>query len=159
MIPVALAAIAVRQFATSLITRWGYRRFLVRNTVALGFLIAAMSLIHAGEPAWIRLLQLVAFGALNSLQFSAMNSLTLMDLESTDTGAGNSMLSMTQMLAMSFGVANAGALLTTFKHYFSADGGAVLQAFHATFVCMGLITCLSTWIFAQLPSSDHSRVH
>ncbi|MCY1280627.1 hypothetical protein D9M70_294160 [compost metagenome] len=60
------------------------------------------------------------------------------------------MLSMVQMLSMSLAVTSAGALLATFQHRFGGDTAAVLPAFHATFVCMGLITCASAWIFMQL---------
>ena len=56
-------------------------------------------------------------------------------------------------MAMSFAVAAAGALLSTFaKHYgVIQDEGFAIQAFKATFFCMGLITCSSAWIFWQLP--------
>ena len=82
-----------------------------------------------------------------------MNTLTLKDLEKDLASSGNSLFSMIQMLAMSFGVAAAGALLSTFaKRYgIDEDGAFALQAFRATFVCMGVITCSSAWIFWQLP--------
>ncbi|MBC7384889.1 MAG: multidrug transporter subunit MdtD [Cryobacterium sp.] len=157
MIPIAAAAILCRRFATPFITRIGYRRFLIANTWILGASIMSLAFISPREPAWLRLIQLVIFGTVNSLQFSAMNSLTLKDLEAKHTGSGNSLLSMTQMLAMSFGVANAGALLTTFNTYFLANGRTPIHAFQATFICLGAITAMSTFVYYQLGRNTHNQ--
>lgn len=154
MIPVALAGIYAKRLATPLILRWGYRKTLVLNTICVGIMMASFALITVEQPTWMRILQLLIFGTVNSLQFTAMNTLTLKDLETRLASSGNSLFSMVQMLAMSFGVAAAGALLSTFtQHYTPQDGGGLaLQAFRATFLCMGLITCSSAWIFWQLPA-------
>ena len=53
----------------------------------------------------LRVVQLAAFGGVNSMQFTAMNSVTLKDLTAGIASSGNSLLSMVQMLAMSMGVA------------------------------------------------------
>ena len=159
MIPVALAGIYAKRLATPLILRWGYRQTLVLNTLCVGIMMASFALITVEQPKWMRILQLLIFGTVNSLQFTAMNTLTLKDLETRLASSGNSLFSMVQMLAMSFGVAAAGALLSTFtQHYGPQDGGSMaLQAFRATFLCMGLITCSSAWIFWQLPTHDQSQ--
>jgi len=78
--------------------------------------------------------------------------ITLKDLDGATASSGNSLLSMVQMLAMSLGVAAAGAVLAGFTSTFgSADTGATVHAFGATFVTMGLITLSSAAIFWQLP--------
>jgi EmrB/QacA subfamily drug resistance transporter len=155
--PIALAAIFSRRIAPKFIEKWGYRPFLIWNTMITGVAMMSFVLISAREPAWVRIVQLLIFGGANSLQYSAMNSLTLKDLETKGTSSGNSLFSMVQMLAMSFGVATAGALLTSFAHHEHANGGSTLEAFHLTFICMGAITFLSTGIFLQL-SPDTRRV-
>lgn len=158
MIPVALAAVLCRRFATRFILQIGYRRFLMANTIMLGLLMMSLAFLSADEPEWIRLIQLIIFGAVNSLQFSAMNSLTLKDLESEKTGSGNSLLSMIQMLAMSFGVANAGAILSTFnRQYASVPGETSIRAFQATFICLGAITLLSATVFSQLRRNTYNQ--
>jgi len=151
MIPVAIAAILCKPVVTPLITRVGYRRVLVANTLLVGLAIASFALFHADEPIWLRIIQLAAFGAVNSLQFTAMNTITLKDLDPVEASGGNSLMSMVQMASMSLGVAVAGALLATFTSMFVQDGVAqTLPAFHATFAAVGLITCASGWIFWQL---------
>jgi EmrB/QacA subfamily drug resistance transporter len=151
MIPVAAAAILCKSLVTPLITLVGYRRVLVTNTIVVGLAIASFALFHPESPLWLRIVQLAIFGAANSLQFTAMNTITLKDLDTAGASSGNSLLSMVQMLSMSLGVAVAGALLATFSSM--SGGGSLAQAlpaFHATFVAVGLITCASGWIFWQL---------
>jgi EmrB/QacA subfamily drug resistance transporter len=151
MLPVAAAGMMAKRVAPPLIRRYGYRSVLVGNTLLLGALMASCALISPGEPLWLRLVQLFLFGGVNSLQFTAMNTITLRDLGSEGAGSGNSLFSMVQMLAMSLGVTVAGALLSTFIAMFGANGQAeTLPAFRATFICIGLITCASAWIFWQL---------
>lgn len=147
LIPVATAAILSKRLGPPLIRRAGYRPVLLANTLLVGATIASFGLIGSAYPLWLLLLQLACFGAVNSLQFTAMNTITLFDLEGANASSGNSLLSMVMMLAMSLGVAVAGGLLAAFDS--TADGSA-LPAFHATFVTVGLITCASACIFWQL---------
>jgi hypothetical protein len=79
-----------------------------------------------------------------------MNTVTLKDLPGPLASSGNSLLSMVMMLSMSLGVAAAGGLLATFTSLLGPTGGTFLPAFHASFICMGLITATSAWIFWQL---------
>ena len=151
MLPVALASMVTKTLATRLITRMGYRKVLVLNTVLVGLTMASFALVTPAQPLWLKVVQLAIFGAVNSMQFTAMNTVTLKDLEGPLTSSGNSLLSMVQMLAMSMGVAAAGAVLAGFTGYFEATGSAqTLNAFHATFATMGLMTLASAWIFWQL---------
>jgi EmrB/QacA subfamily drug resistance transporter len=150
LLPTAAAAMLVKRGIGPLIARRGYRAVLMSNTMLVGVAIASFALMAPHEPLWLRLLQLAAFGAVNSLQFTAMNTLTLKDLDLSGTTAGNSLLSMVQMLSMSFGVAVAAAILTTFTNMSQQRGAGVLWAFHATFLCVGAITTAAAWIFSQL---------
>lgn len=155
MLPVAMAGMAVKRITTPLITRLGYRQVLVINTALVGVSMASFALVTEAQPLWLRLLQLAFFGGVNSMQFTAMNTLTLKDLGRSQASSGNSLLSMVQMLAMGMGVATAGAVLAGFTAYFEVSGHSparTLESFHATFVCMGLITLASATIFWQLAS-------
>jgi EmrB/QacA subfamily drug resistance transporter len=155
MLPVAIAGMSVKRVATPLITRLGYRRVLVGNTLAVGLAMASFAFASPDQPLWLRIVQLALFGAVNSLQFTAMNTVTLKDLDHAMASSGNSLLSMVQMVAMGMGVAAAGTVLAAFTEVFGAGGGAqTLHAFQATFACMGLITIASAGIFAQLAPAE-----
>jgi EmrB/QacA subfamily drug resistance transporter len=155
MIPVAVGGMLVKRIATSLVRRTGYRKVLIVNTILVGACIASFALFSEAVPFWLRIVQLALFGAINSLQFSAMNAVTLKDLPPALASSGNSLHSMVQMLSMSLGVAAAGGLLATFTSLLAAPSAkATPLAFQATFICMGAITACSAWIFWQLPPQD-----
>ncbi|GAA4335026.1 multidrug transporter subunit MdtD [Pigmentiphaga soli] len=151
MLAAASASMLTKRLATSVIDHFGYRRVLVVNTLLVGAAMAAFSLVDPAHPVWLHVIFLAVFGAVNSLQFTAMNTLTLKDLDDQYASSGNSMLSMVQMLSMSMGVTVAAAILAGFTRY-TGRGGATdpLPAFHSTFICVGLMTAASTWIFWQL---------
>lgn len=156
MIPVALAGMAAKRAAVSLVMRFGYRRILMINTVCVGLAMASFALINAHQPLWVQLVQLSLFGAVNSMQFTVMNTVTLRDLDMEQASSGNSLLSMVMMLATGFGAATAGSLLATFGTHIVGHGATA--ALHATFVCVGAITLSSTLVFWQLPESrPHPR--
>jgi len=131
------------------IKRFGYRRVLVTNTLLLGGFIAGFAGVDAQTPQALILLYLALFGVVNSMQFTAMNTLTLGDLDDVRASGGNSLLSVVMQLSMSLGVAAAGALLAAFAAP-AARGDALLTTFHATYLCMGALSALAAGIFYQL---------
>jgi EmrB/QacA subfamily drug resistance transporter len=149
MIPAALAGMFSKRIVVPLVHRLGYRRVLVGNTLLVGLTMASFALVRPGLPLWVHAVQFAIFGAVNSLQFTAMNTLALRDLEGELASGGNGLLSMVMMLSMSLGVAVAGGLLAAF-----GEGDAAhldtMTAFRWSFVCVGLVTMTSAAIFAQL---------
>ncbi|WP_027014201.1 multidrug transporter subunit MdtD [Comamonas composti] len=158
MLPTVLASMAVKRRTTQLIERLGYKRVLVGNTLVLSVMIASFGLLSPTLPLWLVIALLLVFGASNSMQFTAMNTVTLKDLDVGNASSGNSLLSMVQMLAMSMGVAAAGAVLAGFSQWFGhAQPADTLNAFRATFVCMGLVTMASSMVFSQLGNDEDVR--
>lgn len=153
MIPLAIGAMLVKPLAKPLIDRLGYRRILIGNTVLLGLLIASLASIDGQTPTPLLLMHLGLIGVVNSMQFTAMNTVTLVGLSNQNASSGNSLLSVVVQLSMSLGVASAGALLGGFTVQ-GADGGALLHAFHLTFLCIGAMTLLATTLFFQLDSKQ-----
>lgn len=159
MLPMALASIAVKRLASPLVHRFGYRRVLVTNTCALGLLLAALALLGTDTSRPALLLIMALAGAINSLQFTAMNTVTLKDLNAHEASSGNSLYSMVQMLAMSLGVSVAATLLATFQSSYgvAANTGAdTLPAFRAACLCIGAITFCTAFIFWHLERDDHA---
>ena len=156
MVPIVLGSILIKFFAEPVIRRFGYRRVLVVNTLLLGGFIAGFSLVDASTPHALILGYLALFGVVNSMQFTAMNTLTLGDLDDARASGGNSLLSVVMQLSMSLGVAAAGALLAAFASPIvipiASDVGPsnVVYTFHATYLCMGALSALAAGIFFQL---------
>ena len=146
MLPAALAGTVAKRWIAPLIRRYGYDTFLLVNTVIVGSAIVAFALITRGTPIAIEIVVLAIFGAANSMQFAAMNSVTLKGLSHEDAGSGNSMFSMVQMLAMGLGVSIGGGLV----NLFSAQLGSAATGFRLSFVCVGAITLVSALVFRRL---------
>jgi EmrB/QacA subfamily drug resistance transporter len=155
LLPTSLSAMLTKRSVTSLIHRFGYRTVLVANTLLVGMAMAAFALLGRSTPVGLMVVLLAVLGIVNSLQFTAMNTLTLKDLEGREASSGNSMLSMVQMLAMSLAVAAAAGLLAAFTDTFGRETDP--RVFQATFLCVGLMTTASAWIFWQLADDDPDR--
>ena len=149
MTPVVLGSLFSKPIIRPIISRVGYRRFLLINTILVGTCIASFALTTADTPIWLRALHFFIFGTLNSLQFVTMNTLTLKDLPQQDASSGNSFLSMIMMLSVSIGIAMAGTLLNIFTDYYGDEN--ITQAFHTTLLCLGAINIITAFIFYQIP--------
>ena len=157
LLPMGLASLAVKRAAPPLVRALGYRRVLVSNTLALGALIAVWAWMDAHTSPVLLLLALTAGGAASSLQFTCMNTVTLKDLRPREVSSGNSLHSMVQMLAMSFGVSVAASLLSVFRGWYAermAEELATLRAFQASFICIGVMTACAAGIFWHLDRND-----
>ena len=154
MLPLAASAMLAKSGARPLIERFGYRIVLTANTLALGLMLASMGLVTPDTPYVVLLVQLGIMGAVNSLQFTAMNTVTLIDLDDANASSGNSLLSVVAQLSLSLGVACAGALLGGFS---TEAGTNVLQAFQLTFLTIGIMAMLAAAIFVQLSNKDGKK--
>ncbi|MCL2029301.1 MAG: MFS transporter [Deltaproteobacteria bacterium] len=153
MIPSALAGIIGKSIIARLIRLMGYRCFLSLNTVLVGALIAGFAAVTAQTSLVFLLLHLALFGVFNSLQYTAMNTVTLIDLSNEEAGSGNSLLSVTMQIALSSGVAMAAALLNGFNVALGGvESGVIsLSVFRLTFLCVGAFTAATALVFAQAP--------
>lgn len=153
MIPTALMAMFSKTLATRLINKFGYRAVLFTNTVALGGFMALFSNFAPGTPLYVILLIFGAFGAVNSLQFTAMNTLTLIGLPDEEASSGNSLLSVIMQLSLSLGVAVAASLMAIFmpSGAKAASGPELATVFSATYLCMGGISVFAALIFLCTP--------
>ncbi|WP_322101473.1 DHA2 family efflux MFS transporter permease subunit [Paraburkholderia sp. J41] len=149
MLPAALAGAVAKRWIAPLIRRYGYELFLLVNTLIVGASIVAFALISRGTPVAVEVVVLAVFGAANSMQFAAMNSVTLKGLSHEDAGSGNSLFSMVQMLAMGLGVTIGGALVSLV----AAQWGSVALGFRVSFAAVGAITLVSALVFRRLETS------
>ena len=85
------------------------------------------------------------------MQFSAMNTLTIGDLEGTQTSSGNSLMAVNQQLAIGFGIAFGAAMLNLLRERMELD---MLMAFQTTYWILGILTILSGLQFLRLQPKD-----
>ncbi len=160
MIPAAAFSMAGKSMVTPLVKRFGLRLFLTVNTLILGAMICGFSLIDGQTPYIYIILHLCVFGLINSIQFTVMNSATLIELPDHQTTGGNGLLSVTMQISNSCGVAVAAALLDGFMTQFGASPtrDQMIGVFEQTFFWIGILGVVTSIIFSQLPSGLGRRV-
>lgn len=155
MIPMTVGAIAAKWVVTKLVHRFGFKLVLVINTMLLGGMITIYSLITPEMDYWIMLGIFSVFGLVNSTQFTAMNTVTLVDLSQQQASSGNSMFAAVQQLSMGMGIAVAASILDYFMKPVSHQAdAAILNALSSTYICLGAIAFISTILFVQLGKSS-----
>jgi len=151
MLPTAIAGTVAKRWIAPLIKRYGYSTFLLVNTLIVGGSIVAFAIITDGTPLVVTMVVLAIFGASNSMQFAAMNSVTLKGLPASEAGSGNSLFSMVQTLAIGLGVSISSGLV----RIFSGVTDSTSDGFRISFAIVGAITLLSALVFRRVV--DHPR--
>ena len=149
--PQAIAMLSTRFFVATIIRHLGYRRVLIVNTALAGLMILSFVTFDQHTPYWRICTQVFLFGAVMSMQYSAINTLGFIDLGPAQASMGSAMSSTAQNLSISFGVAFGSLLMAAFLPGGPAQGEHYIAAFHATVVVLGLVTLVSSLMFLKLP--------
>jgi hypothetical protein len=88
-----------------------------------------------------------------------MNSLVYADVSEPDSSMASSIASTMQQMSMSFGVATA-SLATAFfiPDRFRSNAPQLIHGIHRAFICLGILTVLSTVVFRELRKKDGAAV-
>jgi EmrB/QacA subfamily drug resistance transporter len=148
LLPSALANVAIKPFVVRIIKAVGYRNVLISNTILLGLVLIVLGFVENDTPLGYYILLMVFYGAFTSIQMSAMNTVTLSDLDESTASGGNTMLVIMQQLSVSFGVSVASLV---FSFYDSAAFTInISQAFSYTFISLAVLTIFSSLTFTKL---------
>jgi EmrB/QacA subfamily drug resistance transporter len=159
IMPQPLAAMSLKMTMPLILTRLGYRRVLLTNTVVLGLLLVLFATVGLGTPAWVIVLQAFAFGFFSSLQYTSMNTLVYADVSEAQTSMASTIASTMQQMSMSFGVAVASLATALFiSDRFRTDAPQMIHGIHEAFLVLGGLTVLTAGIFIELKKSDGDNV-
>ncbi|MCL2349138.1 MAG: DHA2 family efflux MFS transporter permease subunit [Planctomycetaceae bacterium] len=162
-IPLFTASLIAKSWSEFVLRRVGHRKILIANTILLGLFIMGFATINENTPYILLLLQLLAFGIVNTTQFTAMNTLVLLSLPREEESPGNSMLSVVIQVSLSLGIATAAAILGSYESFFGIELTApkheILKVFHATYLTVGLIGIAATSIFLWTPGAAELKKH
>lgn len=150
MIATAAGSILAKSTVTPLLRRQGYRRTLVGTSLLIGLLIMSFALQSSHHAIMWLLPPLFFIGVAMSTQFTSMNTITLADLTDEHASGGNSVLAVTQQLAITFGVSVSAAALRFWEGHSSTTEGQ----FQATFITMGIVTMIAGCTFLLLTRND-----
>lgn len=159
MMPTALGAIGMKLMATYILKRFGYRRVLMINTVAIGLMIASFALITKTTPLLVIVVLALLLGLFNSLQFTSMNSMAYADIDEKNMSMASTIASSFQQLSMSFGLACGSLVVAWFLgDVAQTQRDAVVEALHHAFLALSLVTAFSSLSFWPLRSNDGESI-
>ncbi|MCL2484447.1 MAG: MFS transporter [Endomicrobia bacterium] len=155
LLPMGITAIFAKTFAAKLILKFGYKNFLIANTALLSVFIMMLALIKVSTPDYLILILLGFIGMANSLQFTAINTLALIDVPDKFMSGANNILAVSFQVSMSLGVALA-ALLVAFV---SQKGGeSLLFSFHITYIIVGILSFSCSFLFLFVPKNAGNNI-
>ncbi|MBP5789105.1 MAG: MFS transporter, partial [Neisseriaceae bacterium] len=137
---------------SKIINYFGYRTVLISNTILIGLCIASFALPPTNTAIILFVPMLFLMGLLNSIQFSSMNTIILADLKHEQSSSGNTLHAINQQLSISFGLAAGMSLLRLAQDMLPENN--VHTAFRITFIALGVITAISSFIFSRLHKTD-----
>lgn len=158
LLPSALTTIAVKPWIVPIVKRFGYRRILISNTLFLAVIIFVFSFMEKDTPLMYYILLMIAYGAFTSVQMTAMNTISLADLNDDDASGGNSLLAIMQQLSISFGISIAALVLAFYKEKMDFYHGDLVSAFHLTLITLAVLTALSSLTFTKLKQGDGEKM-
>jgi EmrB/QacA subfamily drug resistance transporter len=154
LLPSALANVAIKPFVVRIIKALGYRTVLISNTILLGLVLIVLGFVEKDTPLVYYILLMVFYGIFTSIQMSAMNTVTLADLDESTASGGNTMLVIMQQLSVSFGVSVSSLVFSFFSS--AAFTINLSQAFHYTFITLAVFTIGSSITFSKLSKNAGS---
>ena len=158
LVPIAIGAILMKKMVTSILGFFHFRPTLIFGTAMVGIIIFILAFINLKDQPWLLAFLLFLFGLANSLRFTAMSTVTLADLYGPQTSSGNTILSVTQQLAITFGVAIGALLVRIFDTQNPFLEPTLINSFKVSFVILGIITFISGFIFLKLHPEDGANL-
>jgi EmrB/QacA subfamily drug resistance transporter len=159
ILPQAFAAMSLKLTMPLLLKRFGYRRVLIVNTIALGLMIFLFSTIDVGTPVGMIVLMAFTYGFLTSLQYTSMNTLAYADVNEREASGASTIASTVQQMAISFGVATASLAADLFiPDRLHATAPQMIHGIQLALWALGALTIASTIVFNELKSGDGDAV-
>ena len=153
----AAGALIMKTLARTILSRFGFRRVLIVNSVIGAAFLASSGLFTPTTPHAIMLSVLLVGGCFRSLQFTGINALSYADVSNREMSSATSMSSVAQQLALSMGV-TIGAFALEGANLL--HGGKALGAgdFWPAFLIVGLISASSSLWMTQLAPDAGAEV-
>lgn len=152
--PIALGVFLVKPLSVYILRWFGYKNLLILNTMLVSISLWSFFSINQHSSVYGIAFLTFAYGFLIALQYTGMNSLAYANITENNMSAATSIMSTTQQLAQSFGVAVSAILLSLFTYIYSENHVLSVQIFHDTFLMLGILTFFSGIIFMFLKKED-----
>lgn len=154
MTPIAISSVLGRPFISRILVAIGYKTTLIGFAISMGLAIFTMSHFTPETSMWMMALVLVWYGFSMSLVFTAVNTLTISDLAPHQTSGGSTMLSVSQQVGISFGIAVSSVILSLYRDAVGETGEQLQQAFSYTFLTTVIFVVILVVFLLRLKKTD-----
>lgn len=142
--------LGMKIFTTPILHRWGFRTTLVVNGIASILSLALCALLTASTPLWI-VAALFCYGGLcRSMQFTAISSLTYVDVPMERMSGASALGSMIQQMTQGIGVASGALMLHIAMALGGRDGRPITADFHTAFLILAVLSTIGLISFLRL---------
>lgn len=149
--------LGMKLFTSPLLRRFGFRQVLVVNAVISAASIAACGLFWRGAPLALLLPILAVAGLSRSMQFTALNSLTFVDIEPQQRTGATTLSSVLMQLVSGLGIA-LGALIVNASQMARGEDLATLTDYRIAFVVVGALSLIDLPALLRLPKDAGAEV-
>ncbi|WP_226624971.1 MFS transporter [Alloyangia pacifica] len=151
----ALGSLVSKPLLKRLITRHGYRPVLIALTLTGSATLAAFAPITPGWPVWVIIALVIVSGAIRTLYFNAVNTLTYAGVPARQLSRATATAGVFQQLTMGLGISVAALLL----HLLQGDAPALEpEHFQAAYLLMALIPLFALpWLARLSPEAPPLR--
>src|SRR5690606_30468603 len=123
-----------------------------------GILIETISMVTDDTPLIFLILLLIVSVAFGSVQFTCMNTISISYLINIYSNEGKSIIEFSQQLSISLGISIVSFVLLLMSNWSFLEQKGKVFPFKGTFLVLGILTVLSSLIFAQLRPDDGNRL-
>lgn len=155
--PIALSSLAVKPFIRKLLFKLSYKKALIYTALLMILSIISMALLKTDSSLWLYLLLVSIYGFCLSVLFTAVNTLTISELDQQTASAGATMLSVVQQVGIGLGIAIAAIALNFYREY--VDQQQLQQAFSYTFLTCSSFGLWLLFVVFKLHKNDGSNLH
>ena len=144
----AVGAFAAKFVAERILHATGFRAALIWATLVTALGIFAQAVYTPETPIPLIFLILIVAGFFQSMFWTATNAFVFADIVDKDAGQANVMSQVSVQLSLDFGVALGGGVLEAARIFTHGGAEPLLSDFHIAFWVIGVVTLISTVMFA-----------
>ncbi|MDU8925024.1 DHA2 family efflux MFS transporter permease subunit [Pasteurellaceae bacterium LIM206] len=157
--PIAASSILVKPISGRIIIGFGYKNTLIGTALLLSVSIGLMSFLSDRTPLWLLIANVALYGGCVSLIYTAVNTLTVGDLDNSNASAGSTMLSVVQQVGIGLGIAVSSIILMIYRYRIGESGEQLERAFSYTYFTSIIFGVLLVAVLLRLKAGDGAQLH
>ena len=141
--------LAMKSVTTRILRRWGFRKVIFVNGALCAATLFGFGLLSPSFPVWSVAPLLFIGGMVRSMNFTAMSTLAFADVPDEMRPGASALATMSQQVALAFGVALGASILGASQAFRSAEALALID-FRVAWFAVGAVMSVATLLSLRL---------